>query len=69
MRKILCISALAASALLLAGCAGQMQLLEDGRTHQGSYNQAAGTAQVNIDGVLYTTGDYQTTTYHGAPAE
>jgi len=43
-----------AAALLVAGCAGQMQLLEDGRTHQGSYNQAAGTAQVNIDGVLYT---------------
>ncbi len=47
-------SALAAGALLLAGCAGQMQLLENGRTHPGSYNSASGTAEAVIDGVRYT---------------
>lgn len=55
VRKLTGCLALATTGLLLAGCAGQMQLLEDGgRVHQGSYNQANGTAQVNIDGVLYT---------------
>ena len=48
------LAALAAGALLLAGCAGQMQLLENGRTHPGSYNSAAGTAEAVIDGVRYT---------------
>lgn len=47
-------SALVAGAMLLAGCAGQMQLLEDGRTHPGSYNSAAGTAEATIDGVRYS---------------
>ena len=46
--------AFTAGALLLAGCAGQMQLLEDGRTHPGSYNSASGTAEAMIDGVRYT---------------
>ncbi|MBS0452196.1 MAG: hypothetical protein JSS14_12885 [Proteobacteria bacterium] len=45
--------ALAACGLLLAGCAGQMQLLENGRTHTGSYNSASGTAEAFIDGVRY----------------
>ncbi|MBS0339252.1 MAG: hypothetical protein JSS56_01915 [Proteobacteria bacterium] len=45
--------ALAACAVLLAGCAGQMQLLENGRTHPGSYNSASGTAEAMIDGVRY----------------
>jgi hypothetical protein len=45
---------LAASALVLAGCAGQMQLLEDGRTHPGSYNSASGYAEAMIDGQKYT---------------
>jgi len=31
-----------------------MQLLEDGRTHPGSYNSASGTAEAMIDGVRYT---------------
>lgn len=47
-------SALVAGAVLLAGCAGQMQLLENGRTHPGSYNSASGTAEAMIDGVRYT---------------
>jgi len=46
-------AALAAAAALLAGCAGQMQLLENGRTYTGTYNSASGYAEATIDGVLY----------------
>ncbi|MDM0044753.1 hypothetical protein QTH91_09690 [Variovorax dokdonensis] len=40
--------------VLLAGCAGQMQLLENGRTYPGSYNGVSGTAEAFIDGERYT---------------
>jgi hypothetical protein len=39
---------------LLAGCAGKMQLLENGRSHPGSWNSTTGYAEANIDGQLYT---------------
>ena len=40
--------------VLLAGCAGQLQLLEDGRTYPGTYNSASGIAEATIDGEHYT---------------
>jgi hypothetical protein len=46
-------AALTATAVL-AGCAGQMQLLENGRTYPGSYNGVSGTAEALIDGERYT---------------
>lgn len=49
-----CLAALCASLMLLAGCAGQLQLLENGRSHPGSYNSAAGTIEATIDGQRYT---------------
>ncbi|WP_139237548.1 hypothetical protein [Variovorax sp. OV329] len=45
---------LVAAAGLLAGCAGQLQLLENGRTYPGSFNSASGTAEATIDGIHYT---------------
>ena len=51
---LLRLAAPATVAVLLAGCAGQMQLLENGRTHTGSYNSATGTAEAIIDGERYT---------------
>jgi hypothetical protein len=53
-RPTLRLLALFAGTLLLAGCAGQLQLLENGRSHPGTWNSAAGTVEVNIDGVRYT---------------
>ena len=48
------LATLGAAIALLSGCAGQMQLLENGRTYPGSYNSASGTAEATIDGVHYT---------------
>jgi hypothetical protein len=42
------------AALLLAGCAGKMQLLENGRSHPGSWNSSTGYAEATIDGQRYT---------------
>lgn len=39
---------------LLAGCAGQMQLLEQGRSWPGSWNSGTGYAEAMIDGQRYT---------------
>lgn len=46
--------ALLGSALLLCSCAGKLQLLENGRSHPGSWNSATGTIEATIDGQLYT---------------
>ncbi len=41
-------------ALALAGCAGQLQLLENGRSHPGTWNSATGQVEAFIDGQRYT---------------
>ena len=46
-----------AAVSLLAGCAGNLRLLEDGRSHPGSWNAASKTMEVTIEGRKYT-GDF-----------
>ncbi|MGR4869387.1 hypothetical protein ACIPRI_11025 [Variovorax sp. LARHSF232] len=48
------LAAWACVAALLTGCAGKMQLLENGRSHPGSWNSTTGYAEASIDGQLYT---------------
>lgn len=38
---------------LLAGCAGNLKLVEDGKVHMGSYNQLTKEVEINVDGVPY----------------
>lgn len=38
----------------LAGCAGNIRLLEDGKVHNGTYDQMSKAVKVVIDGVPYT---------------
>lgn len=44
---------LVAAALLLSGCAGNLKLLEDGKSHAGSWNAATKTLEATIDGKQY----------------
>jgi len=37
----------------LAGCAGNLKLLEDGKVHSGRYDQLSKSVEINVDGVLY----------------
>ena len=53
MKKILRLGGAAAAIAMLAGCAGNIKLVEDGKVHMGSYNQLSKEVQVNIDGVPY----------------
>ena len=39
--------------ITIAGCAGNLKLIEDGKIHYGSYDQLSKTLQVSINGVLY----------------
>lgn len=38
----------------LAGCAGNLRLLEDGKSHAGSWNNITKTLEATIDGKKYT---------------
>lgn len=40
--------------LPLAGCAGSLKLLEDGKSHAGTWNAATKTLEVNVDGRQYS---------------
>ena len=41
-------------AALLSGCALSVRLLEDGKSHAGSFDVAVGSMTVTIDGDVYT---------------
>ena len=45
--------AVVASMLMLAGCAGNLKLLEDGKAHPGSWNAATKELSATVDGKLY----------------
>lgn len=49
MRKLLL-----AALIGLTGCAGNLRLLEDGKTHAGTWNAATKTLEVNVDGRQYS---------------
>jgi len=40
--------------LSLAGCAGNLKLLEDGKSHAGTWNAASKTLEATIDGKHYS---------------
>lgn len=42
------------AAFLLTGCAGNLRLLEDGKSHAGSWNAATKTIEATIDGRKYS---------------
>ncbi len=42
------------SALALSGCAGNIKLLEDGKVHQGRFQQGSNTLEIDIEGVRYS---------------
>ena len=44
---------LALAVTLLSGCAGNIRLLEDGKVHQGTYDQMSKSVKVSIDGIQY----------------
>ena len=39
---------------ILTGCAGNLRLLEQGKSHPGNWNALTKTLEVNIDGTIYT---------------
>ncbi len=41
-------------AIALIGCAGNLKLLEDGKVHQGRFQQGTNTVEVDIDGIRYS---------------
>lgn len=41
-------------AISLTGCAGNIKLLEDGKVHQGHFQQGTNTVEVDVDGVRYS---------------
>lgn len=45
--------ALIAATAILAGCAGSLQLLEQGKVHNGTWNAASKTLEATVDGVKY----------------
>lgn len=45
---------LAAAAVSLAGCAGNLRLLEEGKSHPGTWNAASKTMEANVDGRQYS---------------
>lgn len=45
--------ALLVAAALLAGCAGNLKLVEDGKVHVGKYDQITKKVEISIDGVPY----------------
>ena len=51
--KIIPLCLLTGAALLLAGCTGNLKLVEDGKIHPGTYDQVSNTLQIDIDGVPY----------------
>lgn len=44
---------LMSSVVLVAGCAGNVKLVEEGKIHHGRYDQLSKTLEINIDGMLY----------------
>jgi hypothetical protein len=48
MKKLLLIALLP-----LAGCAGNLQLLEQGKSHPGTWNAASKTLEATVDGTKY----------------
>lgn len=42
-----------AALLALSGCAGNLRLLEDGKSHPGTWNAATKQLEANIDGTRY----------------
>lgn len=50
MRPLILLTAL----LSLSGCAQNLRLLEDGKVHQGVFNQAARTVEATIDGEKFS---------------
>lgn len=46
--------ALVCLAFGLTGCAGNIKLLEDGKVHQGRFQQGTNTVEVDIDGIRYS---------------
>lgn len=58
MRKAVLIAALA---LALAGCAGNVKLISEGKVYQGKYESVTKTMEADIDGVAYK-GTYVTDT-------
>lgn len=57
MKKLLLLALLP-----LAGCAGSLRLLEDGKSHAGTWNAASRTIEVTIDGTQYSGSFTQNTT-------
>lgn len=51
--KIIPLCLLTGAALFLAGCTGNLKLVEDGKLHPGTYDQVSKTLQIDIDGVPY----------------
>lgn len=50
MKKLLLVAALVA----LTGCAGNLKLLEQGKTHPGTWNAASKTIEATVDGTKYS---------------
>lgn len=44
---------LAAASIALAGCAGNLKLIEQGKTHPGTWNAASKTIEATVDGTRY----------------
>lgn len=45
---------LIAGLIALTGCAGNLQLLEQGKSHSGTWNAASKTLEATVDGTKYT---------------
>lgn len=54
MRRMASVSVVAAITSLLAACSGNLQLLEEGRSHPGTWNSATGQIEAVIDGQSFT---------------
>lgn len=48
-----------AACVALAGCAGNLKLLEDGKVHNGQYNSLTKQVDVDIDGRHYSGSFFQ----------
>lgn len=57
--KISAAAAVAIASTVLAGCAGNIKLVEDGKVHTGTYNSLTKEVEVNVDGVPYRGGFVQ----------
>jgi len=45
---------LLAASIALAGCAGNLKLIEQGKSHPGTWNAATKTLEATVDGTKYT---------------